>query len=80
MPVHLYNDETGAFVGAIGDADYWILGDQLEEESDDDVNYFINADTCDLLADAGASETMLPMLRTAVGTSDGLEVRWRIAE
>ena len=73
--VDLFNVETNQLLGTVTDADLQALADALEEESSDDNDYFINADTVDLL-DGQASSTLIELLRAAVGTGDGVEIRW----
>jgi len=73
--VDLFNVETNQLLGTVTDADLQALADALEEESSDDNDYFINADTIDLL-DGQASSTLIELLRAAVGSGDGVEIRW----
>ncbi len=75
MP-RLYNKKTGALLGTVSDEDVQCLVDVLEEEDSKDVDYFIDLDTADILEDNGASIDMLQLLRTAIGASEGIEVRW----
>lgn len=73
--VDLFNAETNQLIGTVDDADLQVLADALEEESSEDQDYFINADTLDLLAEQGSPQ-LIELLRTAVGSGDGVEVRW----
>ena len=73
--VDLFNVETNQLIGTVDDADLQALADALEEESSDDQDYFINTDTIDLLT-GQASSTLIDLLRAAVGTGDGVEIRW----
>lgn len=75
--IDLYNNETNQLIGSITDADLQVLVDCLEEESATDQDYYITTATIDLLGDGRASEHLLAMLRGAVGSSDGIEVRWQ---
>jgi hypothetical protein len=75
MP-RLYNEQNGAFIGTLSDADLEVLVDQLEEEDQTDADYFIDGATIDLLEENGASESLVTMLRAAVGSSEGIDVRW----
>jgi hypothetical protein len=68
--------DTGAVLGTIDDADLQVLVDQLEEEGEGDTDYYIDLDTIDLLAESGASARLLEILKTAVGTSEGVEIAW----
>ncbi len=74
MPT-LHDVSSGALLGAVSEEDVKTLVDQLEEESSQDDDYFIDTATIDLLQQAGASESLLALLREAVGTSDGIDVR-----
>jgi hypothetical protein len=62
-------------LGDISDQDARFLVDQLEEESEDDDDYFIDVNTIDVLEAAGASESLLTILKNAVSASAGLDVR-----
>ena len=68
--------ETGSLLGTISDADLSVLVDQLEEEARTDVDYFICAETIDILAQNGGSSTLIQMLRDAVGDTKGVEIVW----
>lgn len=68
--------ETGSLLGTITEADLSVLVDQLEEESQTDVDYFVCAETIDILEENGASSGLVQMLRSAVGDSEGVEVTW----
>jgi len=74
MPT-LHDVSSGALLGTVSDEDLKMLVDQLEEESSQDDDYFIDMATIDLLQAAGASELLVALLRKAVGTSDGIDVR-----
>jgi hypothetical protein len=73
--VDLYNAETNQLLGSVDDPDLQVLIDALEEESSDDQDYYINAATIDMLAQRGSS-TLIALLRAALGTSEGVEIRW----
>jgi hypothetical protein len=72
----LYDKQSGALLGIVSDDDIESMIDQLEEEDSVDEDYFIDADTIDLLEEGGASETLLSVLRKAVGDSEGIEIRY----
>jgi hypothetical protein len=75
--IDLYNSETNEKLGSITEADLQVLVDGLEEESAEDQDYFIDEATIELLGDGRATEHLLGLLRRAVGTSDGVEIRWK---
>lgn len=74
--IDLYNNATNQLIGSITDADLQVLIDALEEESAQDQDYYIDAATIDLLGDGRASDHLLGLLRQALGSSDGVEIRW----
>ena len=75
--VRLLNKETGALLGSVSDGDLQLLVDQLEEEDAEDTDYYMCADTIDLLESNGASADLLDILRQALGDAEGVEVSWK---
>jgi len=75
--IDLYDAETNKLIGSITEADLAVLVDGLEEESADDQDYYIDAATIDLLGDGRATEHLMGLLRTALGTREGVEIRWQ---
>jgi hypothetical protein len=76
MTINLYNKDTNALIGAITEADLKVLADALEEESATDTDYFIDQATIDVIGDGRASDHLLNLLRNAVGSGDGVDIRW----
>ena len=74
--IQLHEKETGVFVGTITDAQLQFLIDQLEEESADDTDYYIDYATLDLFEQVGAEDDLLALLRQALGTREGIEIVW----
>jgi hypothetical protein len=74
--IDLYDDATNQLIGSITEADLRVLTDALEEESVDDHDYYLDAATLDLIADGRATEHLVKLLRTALGTKDGVDIRW----
>ena len=75
--IDLFNAETNEMLGSITEPDLQVLIDRLEEESSEDQDYYITADTIDLLGDGRASDHLLNLLRTALGSKEGMEIRWK---
>ena len=75
--IDLYNATTNQLIGSLTEADLQVLVDGLEEESSQDRDYYIDAATINLLADGRATEHLLGLLRLALGSSDGVEIRWQ---
>lgn len=74
--IDVYNNETDALVGTITEADLKVLMDHLEEESEDDHDYYIDAATIEVVGDGEATEHLLSVLRKALGSAEGVEIRW----
>jgi len=75
--IDLYNAATNQVIGSITEAELQVLIDGLEEESSQDQDYYIDAATIDVLGDGRASDQLLGLLRSALGSSDGVEIRWQ---
>ena len=74
--IDLYNDATNQLIGSITEADLKVLQDALEEESSEDRDYYISQATIDVIGDGRATDHLLKVLRDALGTSDGIDIRW----
>jgi hypothetical protein len=76
--IDLYNADTNALLGEITEQDVKVLIDALEEESSDDQDYYITPDTLEVIGDNGrATDHLLNLLRKALGSSEGVEIRWQ---
>jgi hypothetical protein len=74
--IRLEDKETGDHVGDITEAQLKFMMDQLEEESLDDHDYYINQTTIDSFEDKSADPRLVEMLREALGERDGMEIQW----
>ena len=74
--IKLFDAANGVQIGSLTETQLQFLIDQLEEEDSADEDYFIDADTIDLLEEGGASETLVSILRKAVGDAEGIDVRY----
>jgi len=68
--------DTGDAIGTINDKQLAFLVDQLEEEHDDDKDYYIDRDTLELLSDNGADAELLEILEKAMGDDDEIDIAW----
>jgi primase-polymerase (primpol)-like protein len=68
--------DGGAVVGKISEADFQFMVDQLEEESEEDADYYITMATIEMMERNGGSENLMNVLREAVGDSEGVELSW----
>lgn len=74
--IDLYNNTTGELVGQLTEADLQVLVDALEEESTQDRDYFVDAATIEVIADGRATEHLVALLRKALGSTHGVDIRW----
>lgn len=74
--IELHDAERGTRLGTIDDQQLKFLVDALEEESTTDTDYYINADTIDMLEADGADADLLGLLRRALAGREGMDIRW----
>ena len=74
--IELKDKDSGVVIGSITDDQLKFFVDQLEEESSDDQDYYLNTTTLDMLADKGIDPELLQLLRGALGDRDEMEVEW----
>ena len=76
--IDLYDTATNKLAGSITDAELQYLVDVLEEESLADRDYYFEKATLDLLgSDGRATDHLLQVLRSALGSAEGVELRWQ---
>ena len=74
--IQLYDAERGTRLGEISEAQLQRLVDSLEEESATDQDYYLTADTIDMLAGDGADPGLVSLLREALAGREAMDVRW----
>ena len=74
--IEILDKESGAFLGEITEQQLEFLIDQLEEESDEDTDYYLNPATLEMLEENGADPPLLELLRSAMGDRDEAEIQW----
>ncbi len=52
------------------------LVEQLEEEHDEDRDYFVDKNTLELLSDNGCDPELLAMLEKAIGEDEAMDIVW----
>ncbi|MCX5742431.1 MAG: galactosyldiacylglycerol synthase [Proteobacteria bacterium] len=75
MP-RLVRIDTGDVIGKVTDKHVAFLVAQLEEENEDDQDYFIDKDTLELMSDNGIDPELLAMLEKAMGDDDSMDIAW----
>ena len=74
--IRLYDTESDALLGSITEIQLEFLMSELEEESSSDRDYFITAETVDMLEENGADTELLTVLRDALADREEVEIRW----
>jgi hypothetical protein len=74
--VTLREKESGQYLGKISDEEMQFLLDELEEESREDTDYYLDADTVDLLEENGAPSSLTTLLRNLLDGRDGMDIQW----
>lgn len=74
--VKLYDSASGTELGTISRTQLQLLLDHLEEESDEDQDYYINRATLDYLEGTGADGELVRLLRAALDEREDMEIRW----
>ena len=75
--IDLVDSDTGAAVGRLTSAQFDSIAEHLELESLDDSDYYIDGATLTMLEEQGADAEALELLRRALGTRPGMDVRWK---
>jgi processive 1,2-diacylglycerol beta-glucosyltransferase len=74
--IELRDKETGTSLGQISETQLQFLIDQLEEESTEDQDYYINLATLEMFERAGADTELMALLRRGLGTKENMEIIW----
>jgi hypothetical protein len=74
--IQLHDTDTGAWIGTITEDNLQFLIDQLEEESGEDQDYYINETTLDIFEKGGADTALVSLLRSALNGRTEMEIRW----
>jgi processive 1,2-diacylglycerol beta-glucosyltransferase len=74
--IELRDKDTGAYLGAITEAQLNFMIDQLEEEDSEDTDYYINQATIEMFEQRQADPQLLDVLRKALLSRSDMEIRW----
>jgi processive 1,2-diacylglycerol beta-glucosyltransferase len=74
--IQLHDKDTGTWIGTITEDNLQYLIDQLEEESREDKDYYINKTTLDIFEEGGADKALITLLRGALNGRTEMEIRW----
>jgi len=74
--IDLYNDAMDEPLGSITESDLEVLTAALEHNHADEHEYYISPDTIDFIADLNATEHLIDLLKRALGTAEGMDIKW----
>lgn len=74
--IYLRDKNNGATLGTISEADLQFLIDQLEEEWDEDTDYYLNRTTFEMLKSKGAGQTLVDILEPIFIDREDIEIEW----
>ncbi|HUF53328.1 MAG TPA: galactosyldiacylglycerol synthase [Dehalococcoidia bacterium] len=74
--IHLREKGSGNEIGAITEEQLRFLVDQLEEEYEEDRDYYIQREVLDMLEAAGGDADLIAMLARAMGDREGIEIEY----
>ena len=74
--IKIYDEATGTVYGTISEAQLQVLVSQLEEESKEDTDYYINQATLDMFEDRHVDAGLVALLRSALGDREDMDIRW----
>lgn len=74
--IQIHDKDSGARIGTLTEEQLQFLIDQLEEESGEDQDYYINETTVELFEENGADKALIALLREALNGRTEMEIRW----
>lgn len=74
--VKIFNKDTDELIGEITETQLQFLIDNLEEETDEDVDYYINIPTIDSFRELGAESGLIDVLVKGLGYKEEMEIRY----
>lgn len=77
--IRLYDQQTRVVLGELSDEQFDFLRSHLEEEGEDDRDYYVNQVTVDMLEAEGGSTELIAFLRRAMGPRNEMEFYWEAA-
>jgi hypothetical protein len=74
--IQLHDNDNCTWIVTITESNLQYLIDQLEEESREDKDYYINKTTLDIFEERGADKALITLLRGALNGRTEMEIRW----
>ncbi|MFA6180063.1 MAG: hypothetical protein WC696_10680 [Candidatus Methylopumilus sp.] len=74
--VILKNKLNNQWIGSISDEQLQFMIDELEEESNEDQDYWLNLTMIEMMQEKGADKSLIDLLMSALGDQEELEIIW----
>lgn len=74
--IQLYDLATDQPCGTITEQQLRFIVAELEEESREDTNYYLNQATLDMFEAEGADPALVTVLRAALAGREDMDIRW----
>ena len=74
--IQFRDKDTGAILGEITEAQLQFLIDNLEEESSEDMDYYLNSTMLEMLLEKNAGPALMALLTAALGDREEMEIEW----
>lgn len=74
--IQLFDARSGTSIGTVSEEHLAFMRAQLEEESADDQDYYLNQATLEMFEQRGADPALVALLRQALGNRDDMDIRW----
>ena len=68
--------DTKEIIGTVSDEELDEIIDALEEETEDDQDYYVDANTLDYMEGLNVSANVLAMLKTALAAKESIDIEW----
>jgi processive 1,2-diacylglycerol beta-glucosyltransferase len=75
--IQLYNEDTDALIGEISVKQLSFLVNELEEDSIEDMDYYLSEATVDMLEFDGADPALITLLRQALDEHGEVNIVWK---
>lgn len=76
--IMLFDAGSGARLGRISEAQLQTLIDWMEEEREDDRDYYISAEELELMEEDGLDPTLIELLKKALGSREDMDIRYEV--
>ncbi len=74
--ITLIDSSSGAAIGPITPAQLKALTDWMEEESEEDRDYYVSGEELDIMEQDGVDPSLIALLRQALGGREDMDIRY----